>query len=674
MTYDSNQRFLSFVPGGNGVLYAIQADGALLWYQHTGWTNGTQAWSPGSSLVIGNGWHQFTTVLANSDGQIYALRPDGTLLWYRYILSNSTTGAGSWAAGSGSVIGNGFNRFARIFGGWGGVIYGLDAAGDMYWYRYAAGNGTNSWGANTGALIGSGWNEFPWLMADPNGVIYGVQQGGNLDWWRYSVPNVNTGVGTWANGGTAITIGNGWGDVGQKVAWSNTSGVIYAVVLDTAQVPKTDNLLTWFRLQNSETVDSSGVAWYNGANAVTVGNGFTQQASAALQGYPSALSTPQGGSIGIQVSTTWPTYTASVLRLAPAGASGAPVTVVPPASHTGTFKQLPSGYRSSGCGWTSDFTVPTTSSWLSGIYSAQLLSSYGNEHDVVFIVRPSTPKNKIAVVVPTNTYHAYNTWGGHDQYTAGQATGQRTVSLLRPSVTTLINPTGYINHTLYSDLLLYSWMTANNIAFDVYTDADVDANTGNWMASYKGIVLGSHHEYWTQTARQNVINYLAAGGRIIATGGNSLYEAVSYNSNGSAVIFRTTTGDRNLFEDLGLFESDVIGLEYNAATYMDFYPYQVQTNHAFLNGTGLTVGGTFGGSGYNVAASGWEVDWAVEGIAGQIVIAQGTNPNGGASMCYVPMANNGWAFTTGSISFNGSISGDPAIQRILSNVFAAAVL
>jgi N,N-dimethylformamidase len=674
MTYDSNQRFLSFVPGGNGVLYAIQADGALLWYQHTGWANGTQVWSPGSSLVIGSGWHQFTTVLANSDGQIYALRPDGTLLWYRYILSNSTTGAGSWAAGSGSVIGNGFNRFARIFGGWGGVVYGLDAAGDMYWYRYAAGNGTNAWGANTGALIGSGWNEYPWLMADPDGVIYGVQQGGNLNWWRYNVPNVNTGIGAWANGGSAITIGNGWGDVGQKVAWSNTSGAIYAVVLDTAQVPKTDNLLTWFRLQNSETVDSSGVAWYNGANAVTVGNGFTQQASAALQGYPSALSTPQGGSVGIQVSTTWPTYTASVLRLAPAGASGAPVTVVPQTSHTGTFKQLPSGYRSSGCGWATDFTVPTTSSWLSGIYSAQLLSSYGNEHDVVFIVRPSTPTNKIAVVVPTNTYHAYNTWGGHDQYTAGQATGQRTVSLLRPSVTTLINPTGYINHTLYSDLLLYSWMTANNIAFDVYTDADVDANTGNWMSSYKGIVLGSHPEYWTQTARQNVINYLAAGGRVIATGGNSLYEEVSYTSNGSAVVFRTTSGDRNLFEDLGLFESDVIGLEYNAATYMDFYPYQVQTDHAFLNGTGLTVGGTFGASGYNVAASGWEVDWAVEGITGQIVIAQGTNPNGGGSMCYVPMANNGWVFTTGSISFNGSISGDPDIQRILTNVFAAAVL
>lgn len=672
MTYDPNQRFLQFVPGGNGVLYAIQSDGALLWYQHTGYLTGSQVWSGGSSRVIGSGWQQFTTVLANSDGQIYALRPDGTLLWYKYRLTNSATGAGTWDPASGSVIGNGFNRFARIFGGWGGVIYGEDAAGDLYWYRYAAGNGTNAWGASTGSLIGSGWNQYPWLFADPNGVIFGVRQGGQLAWWRYVVPNVNTGSGYWANGGSSIFIGNGWGDIGQRSAWSNTNGTVYAVALDAAQVPQTDNLLTWFRLRNSETIDTSGTSWYNDGNAAIVGNGFTQQASAALQGYPSTLSTAQGGGVGVKVSTTWSQYTSSVVRLAPS--PGTPVTVVPATSRTGRFQTLPNGYRSNGCGWSNDFTVATDNTWQSGIYSARLTSPYGNQHDVMFVVRPSVPKNKVAVILATNTYQAYNTWGGHDQYTYGQDEGQRVVSSLRPNVVTRTTPSGFINHTLYSDLLLYTWMTNNNIAYDVYTDADVHTTGSTWMSSYKAVVTGSHAEYWSQAARQNLVNYLAAGGRAITTGGNNLYEQVSYSSDGNAVIFRTPTGDRNLFEDSGQFSSDVIGVMYNPASYMDFYPYQVLDSHPFLNGTGLSAGDTFGASGYNIAASGWEVDWAVQGVPGLVVIAEGQNPNGGASMCYVPRGNGGWAFTTGSITFNGSIQSDPAIQQILRNVFAAAVL
>src|SRR6266480_4461088 len=34
---DAYQRNVQLVPGGNGVIYAVQADGALLWFQHTGW-------------------------------------------------------------------------------------------------------------------------------------------------------------------------------------------------------------------------------------------------------------------------------------------------------------------------------------------------------------------------------------------------------------------------------------------------------------------------------------------------------------------------------------------------------------------------------------------------------------------------------------------------------------
>ena len=673
VAFDPNQRFLRVVPGGNGILYAIQADGVLYWYRHLGWQTGSSSWANnGSGLQIGTAWHQFTNVLAGSDGQFFAFRADGTLLWYRYVLSNANTGAGGWDPASGSVIGSGFNRYKRIFGGFDNVLYCEDDDGNLFWYRYSAGNGSVGWAnGGNGLQIGAGWKVFPYVWADPGGVIFGIHQNGDLNWWRRVVQNTSTGAGYWANGGNAIVVGSGWGSDSQITFWSNTSGVVYAINLDTSVTPGTDNALIWYHLLNSQNIDTAGASWANGGSGVQVGGGFTLQDSAALQGYPSALSTPQSGSVGIKVSTTFPNYTATVLRLAPS-ASG-PVTVMSAASHTGHFKLLPSGYRSAGCSWSTDFTLSIPATWQSGVYSARLQSPTGVPHDVVFYVRPSAPQQNVAVVIPTNTYNAYNTWGGHDQYTVGQDGVQRVTTMMRPSMTTTTSGNGVISHTLFSDLFLLQWMTSQNIAFDCYTDLDVDGTGSTWLSHYKAVVLLSHPEYWTDVARQNLLDYLNGGGRAIVTGGNTLYERVAYSADRSAVIFRTPTGDRDVFDDAGEPTADVIGLDFNPASYMDFYPYQVMASHQFLNGTGLGVGGTFGATAYNGAASGWEVDGYAGTTPGTVVIASGLNPNGGGDMCQVPKPNNGWVFTTGSISFNGAIPYDAAIRQILTNVFAAAV-
>ncbi|HET9168070.1 MAG TPA: tachylectin-related carbohydrate-binding protein, partial [Actinospica sp.] len=340
MAFDPNQRFLSVVPGGNGILYAIQADGILYWYRHLSWQTGGVSWANnGSGARIGADWQQFTTVLANTDGEIFAFRADGTLLWYRYVLTNSNTGAGYWASGSGSVIGSGFNRYKRIFGGFDNVLYCLDDSGNLYWYKYLAANGSFGWANGGNPLrVGGGWKPFVEVWADAGGVVYGVYQTGDLYWWRRVVQNNSTGAGYWANGGNGIQVGSGWGSDNQRAAWANTSGVVYAINLDTSTSPGTDNTLIWYRLRNEQTINTSGVSWVNNGNGIQVGAGFTTEPTANLQGYPGALSTPQGGSVGINVSTTFPNYTASVVRVAPA-ASG-PVTVQNASTYTGRFQPL----------------------------------------------------------------------------------------------------------------------------------------------------------------------------------------------------------------------------------------------------------------------------------------------------------------------------------------------
>ncbi len=677
MAFDPAQRFLDMVPGGQGIFYAVQADGVLLWYRNLGWQTGSPQWANnGTGRQIGNQWHQFVTVLANSDGQIFALQADGTLRWYQYILSNAQTGAGFWHAKSGTVIGHGFNTYGRVFGGWNNVLYCLDDSGVLFWYCYLGPPGTTNWAnGGSGRRIGSGWKGYPWLVADPNGVVYGVWQGSELRWYRYVVQSYSTGAGFWRNGGQAITVGQAWGSDGQKLVRANTSGTLYGISLDTAATLTLgdDDSLTWYRLLNSETIDTSGVTWANSGNGVTIGRGFTVQAEAALQGYPGVLSVVQGGTVAIQVSTTFPSYSWSVQRVAPV--SGGPVIMVQPTSHSGRLQLLPSAYRSAGCGWATDFSVSVPTTWPSGVYTALLQSSFGTSHPVMFVVRPATPVNRIAVVIPTNTYNAYNTWGGHDQYTVGQDGAPRTVTMRRPSVTTALTGGAVINCSLLSDLFLLQWMTSQGIAYDVYTDLDLDApGTTPWTASYKAVVLMSHPEYFTGAMRQNLVNFASAGGRIVYTGGNGVYEEIQYTTDRSAIVFRDANGDRRLFEDINEPSSAILGVDYFAASYMDFAPYEVLTNHAFLNGTGLGVGSTFGATAYNGAASGWEVDESPGGIPGSVVIATGQNPAGGADMTYTAGPAGGWVFAAGSLSFNGAIGNDSAIQQILRNVFTAAVV
>src|SRR5205807_3194997 len=108
--------------------------------------------------------------------------------------------------------------------------------------------------------ISVGWKVFPYVWADPNGVIFGVHQDSTLYWWRRVVQNSSTGSGYWANGGDAISVGAGWGSDSQLAFWSNTSGVVYAIDLDTSADPDTDNVLVWYHLQNSQNIDTAGAS------------------------------------------------------------------------------------------------------------------------------------------------------------------------------------------------------------------------------------------------------------------------------------------------------------------------------------------------------------------------------------------------------------------------------
>jgi hypothetical protein len=205
------------ISGGDGVIYTVDSSGDLHWYQDEDYAGGAADWNPGGGNVIGTGWGAFTDVLSGGGGVIYAVDSSGNLHWYRYTGTGGASGAGLWAAGSGTVIGTGWGGFTQIFAGGGGIVYAVDSGGDLWWYRYLDPTvGTASWAAaSTGSLVGTGWSQFAQLGSMGGGIIFARDAGGGLSWYRHADPL--GGSNSWADGGAATAEGTGWGP-GQLVA------------------------------------------------------------------------------------------------------------------------------------------------------------------------------------------------------------------------------------------------------------------------------------------------------------------------------------------------------------------------------------------------------------------------------------------------------------------------
>ena len=101
--------------GGEGVIYSIDSKGNLFWYRHEGYQVGTFAWSKaGKPIQVGNGWNEAVSVFSGGQGLIYAMKADGGLYWYNH--TGYGTGEGTWTPpGTGNRIGTGWQDLVRIF-------------------------------------------------------------------------------------------------------------------------------------------------------------------------------------------------------------------------------------------------------------------------------------------------------------------------------------------------------------------------------------------------------------------------------------------------------------------------------------------------------------------------------------------------------------------------------
>lgn len=147
---------------GESVLYAVNQDGQLLWYRHDGHRTGggLATWAGHSGKVVGVGWGDMRHILSAGDGLLYAIDLHGQLLWFRHQGFRHGGGLETWDPVK--VVGTGWGDTRLIFWGGQGLIYAIGGDGRVRWYRHRGwqtGDGLGSWHPqDTGfRVVADGW-------------------------------------------------------------------------------------------------------------------------------------------------------------------------------------------------------------------------------------------------------------------------------------------------------------------------------------------------------------------------------------------------------------------------------------------------------------------------------------------------------------------------------------
>jgi hypothetical protein len=301
--------------------------------------------------------------------------------------------------------------------------------------------------------------------------------------------------------------------------------------------------------------------------------------------------------------------------------------------------------------------------WRSGLYYAKLLAEDGRIGYAPFVLRPRRlGENPVAVVMPTNTWQAYNFRdqegdGYGDTWYAGWR--NRTVRLGRAYLANGVPP-----HFRVYDLPFLHWLGRRGHRVDFISDADLGrVASGDRLANaYMLVVFPGHHEYVTSHEYGILRRYRDLGGNVAFLSANNFFWRIARHG---PLLERTAQ-----WRDLGRPEAGLIGVQYRGNDRGERRaPFVVRNTEAapwLFEGTGLHEGSRFGRYGIEIDAT------APASPPGTHVLAEIPNlygPGFTAQMTYYETAQGAKVFAAGAFTLAGAAGLWPE-SRLLDNLWA----
>ncbi|MFM8331470.1 MAG: N,N-dimethylformamidase beta subunit family domain-containing protein, partial [Candidatus Methylumidiphilus sp.] len=234
-----------------------------------------------------------------------------------------------------------------------------------------------------------------------------------------------------------------------------------------------------------------------------------------------------------------------------------------------------------GAGWSSTLKIEETKEWKSGYYAIDFIKEDNSvipDIAYIIVINPRMDAD-ILIKFGTNTYQAYNRWGGASLYDeGGKGKAGHIVSFDRPT------PPDFYRWDYY----LVKWIEelAQNYKFtvDYATNFDIHSNR-RFMEKYPLVIISGHDEYWSHE------EYVSTYERIFKTGKNTMLfggnigyynvrysdvnstsenlgrQLISYKSKFDPIALRPAGDNKELhtnrFDAIGLNNRNVFGLEYS---------------------------------------------------------------------------------------------------------------
>ncbi|HUP33467.1 MAG TPA: N,N-dimethylformamidase beta subunit family domain-containing protein [Gaiellaceae bacterium] len=305
--------------------------------------------------------------------------------------------------------------------------------------------------------------------------------------------------------------------------------------------------------------------------------------------------------------------------------------------------------------------------WPTGLYFAKLVTNDGRTGFAPVIVRPpATSTSRVAVVLPTNTWQAYNFadadgdgWG--DTWYAG---GSPPVVLDRPYLQRGVPP-----YYRRYDLPFLRWLHATGKTPDYLAEEAVEAfGTGDALAArYDLVVYPGHTEYVTQREFDVVERYRDLGGNLIFLSANNFFWKVERRGRELRRV--------KLWRELGRPEARLLGTQYrandNGRRQGSFAVQGYDAAPWAFAGTGLRNGSLLG---VEVGGYGIEIDATTPNSPSEVTQVLATipdlfGPGLSAEMTYYEHASGAKVFSAGVLDFGGSISWCPPARRLVENVW-----
>ncbi len=428
---------------------------------------------------------------------------------------------------------------------------------------------------------------------------------------------------------------------------------------------------------------------------------------AYIEGYADAVSVAAGGAVGLHVSTDAAGFDLEVYREGPAPLLLARAGPIPCGRH-----HVPAEAYAEGCGWPAAYTLQIPADWPTGAYRAQLSSPEAGrdgigktECSVFFVVRADSPGLGSPTLLQfcTNTYAAYNNWGGHSLYaynSRGRLRAHR-VSFDRPGL-------GYDDDCGVTtwELPFVRWAEANGFPLEYATNYDLEARP-EILDHYRLVLSVGHDEYWSAAMRDHLESYVGRGGNVAFFSGNSVCWQVRFEGAGRAMRCHKEAVDEDPEYLLGRHhllttrwsdgrvgrpENYLTGVGWDQGGYHRSHGMHMEGSGAYtvrraehwvFEGTGLRDGDEFGGEativGYETdgclyengpdgrprptGADGTPRDFVILGQAPASLFA------GHVGMATMGLyTRGGTVFTAGTTDWAHGLAGDPCVQRITRNV------